>query len=110
MIRKIIENDLIDYFEASKFVGFVLEFDQEICGEIFCHEKIWWNNSELFLDEMFIKSEMQRKGYGSERLKAIENYKKYSNKITADRCSFLSTCQLLYFDYTGFSLLFISFL
>ncbi|MEG0899550.1 MAG: GNAT family N-acetyltransferase, partial [Oscillospiraceae bacterium] len=67
-------NYLLDYFDTSKFVGFVLELNQEICGAIFCHEKIWWDNSELFIDEMFIKPEMQRKGYGSELLKSAENY------------------------------------
>lgn len=65
---------LLDYFEANKFVGFALFVDQELCGAIFCHEKIWWNNSELFIDEMFVKPELQRKGYGCELLKATEDY------------------------------------
>ena len=63
-----------DYFEAKKFVGFVLEIDRKICGAMFCHEKIWWNNSELFIDEMFVQPEMQGKGYGSELIKTAEEY------------------------------------
>jgi Acetyltransferases len=65
---------LKDYFVAKKFVGFVLEIDDKVFGAIFCHEKIWWNNSELFIDEMFIIPNLQRKGYGSTLLKAAESY------------------------------------
>ncbi len=65
---------LLDYFEANKFLGFVLVLDQEICGAIFCHEKIWWNNSELYIDEMFIDPKLQRNGHGSELLKAAEDF------------------------------------
>ena len=38
---------LKDYFEAKKFVGYVVEENGEIVGALFAHEKIWWNNSEL---------------------------------------------------------------
>ena len=48
---------LLYYFEASKFVGFVLVLDRVICGAIFCHEKIWWNNNELYIDEGVIHFE-----------------------------------------------------
>lgn len=65
---------LKDYFDSKKFVGFVLELDGRLCGAAFCHEKIWWNNSELFIDEMFVEPSMQRRGYGSELLSAAEDY------------------------------------
>lgn len=67
---------LTDFFESKKFVGYVLEIDGEICGGIFCREKIWWNNSELFIEEMFIHPDLQRKGYGSQLLMAAEDYVK----------------------------------
>jgi aminoglycoside 6'-N-acetyltransferase I len=65
---------LTDFLRARKFVGFVLVEDSKTIGAIFCHEKIWWNNNELFVDEMFILPEMQRKGYGTQLLQAAENY------------------------------------
>lgn len=65
---------LKDYFKAEKFVGFIMEIGGRLCGAIFCHEKIWWNNSELFIDEMFINPAFQRRGYGSELIKAAEVY------------------------------------
>ena len=67
---------LEDYFEAKKFVGFVLEENEKIIGAMFAHEKIWWNNSELYIDEMFILPEMQRSGYGSMLINAAEDYVK----------------------------------
>lgn len=65
---------LMDYFRAEKFVSFVLEEDGDIIGALFAHEKIWWNNSELYVDEVFITPAKQRGGYGSALLKAAEQY------------------------------------
>jgi len=67
---------LEDYSEAKKFVGFVLEDNGKIIGAMFAHEKIWWNNSELYIDEMFILPEKQRSGYGSMLITAAEEYVK----------------------------------
>ncbi len=71
---------LEDYFDAKKFIGFVLEDNGKIIGAMFAHEKIWWNNSELFIDEMFIRPENQRCGYGSMLINAAEEYVK-ENKL-----------------------------
>lgn len=70
----IAQDYLSDYFEMKKFVGYVLTVDEKVIGAMFCHEKIWWNNSELFIDEMFISPESQRKGYGTQLIKSAENY------------------------------------
>lgn len=67
---------LEDYFEAKKFVGFILEVEGKIIGALFAHEKIWWNNNELYIDEMFILPEKQRGGYGSMLINAAEEYVK----------------------------------
>ena len=65
---------LMDFFEMKKFVGYVMEDEGEILGGIFAHEKVWWNNSEVFVEEMFIKPELQRLGYGSMLLEKIGEY------------------------------------
>ena len=65
---------LTDFYRMQKFVGYVLEEKGEILGGIFAHEKVWWNNSEIFVEEMFVKPEVQRKGYGSMLLKKVEEY------------------------------------
>lgn len=67
---------LEDYFNARKFAGFVMEENDKIIGAMFAHEKIWWNNSELFIDEMFVLPELQRNGYGSMLIKVAEDYVK----------------------------------
>ena len=67
---------LSDFFEARKFVGYVMEENGEILGGIFAREKIWWNNSEVFVEEMFVKPELQRQGCGTLLLQAVETYVK----------------------------------
>ena len=65
---------LTDFFNMQKFIGYVLEEEDIIIGGLFAHEKVWWNNSEVFIEEMFVKPEYQRKGYGSILLKQVEAY------------------------------------
>ena len=72
--REVAIEYLTDLYNMQKFVGYVIEVDDTICGAIFAHEKVWWNNSEVFVEEMFIKPEYQRKGYGSLLLKNVEEY------------------------------------
>lgn len=67
---------LQDFFDAKKFVGYVLCDDDVVVGAVFAHEKIWWNNSEVFIEEMFIRPEQQRKGLGTLLLNEVENYVK----------------------------------
>ena len=65
---------LTDFFCMAKFVGFAAEENGEILGALFAREKVWWNNSELFIEEMFIQPERQRQGLGSALLQAAEAY------------------------------------
>ena len=65
---------LTDFFRMQKFVGYVLESDSIVMGGIFAHEKVWWNNSEVFVEEMFVEPELQRKGYGTRLLNQVEDY------------------------------------
>ncbi len=70
------QNYLTDYFDAAKFIGYVIENEDGVFGAVFAHEKIWWNNSEVFIDEMFIRPDMQGKGHGSALLARMEEYVK----------------------------------
>ena len=65
---------LTDFFEMKKFLGYVIEENDEILGALFAHEKVWWNNSEVFIEEMFIRPDMQGKGLGSMLLGQVEAY------------------------------------
>lgn len=67
---------LTDYVNMPKFVGYVLVEDGVLVGAIYAHEKVWWNNSEVFVEEMFVKPDLQRKGYGTMLLKQVEGYVK----------------------------------
>ena len=78
---------LEDYFDVKKFGGFVVEENDKIIGALFAHEKIWWNNSELYIDEMFIIPEMQGNGLGSRLIKTAEKYVKKYNLAGLTLCT-----------------------
>ena len=65
---------LSDFFQMSKFIGYVMEEDSVVIGAIFAHEKVWWNNSEVFIEEMFVRPDMQGRGCGTMLLQQIESY------------------------------------
>jgi len=65
---------LTDFFEAKKFVGYLICEAESVLGAVFAHEKIWWNNSEIFVEEMFVVPERQRSGLGTALLNEIEKY------------------------------------
>ena len=65
---------LQDFVEHKKFVGFTLIKDEKVAGAILCREKVWWNNSELYIEEMFVAPEFQRQGHGVQLLKTVEEY------------------------------------
>jgi aminoglycoside 6'-N-acetyltransferase I len=48
--------------------------DGEIAGAILAHTKTWWTNDQLYIDELFIAPEMQKKGVGKTLLGHAEQY------------------------------------
>ena len=94
---------LEDYFGAKKFVGFVLEEKGIIIGAMFAHEKIWWNNSELYIDEMFVLPEKQRCGYGSMLISAAEEYVKEHNLAGVTLCTNKYAPAPVFYRKNGFS-------
>ena len=82
--KDVAEDYLKDFFESKKFVGYVAEENSAIIGGLFAHEKIWWNNSEVFVEEMFVTPAKQGNGIGTALLKEVEKYieKKHLAGIT----------------------------
>ena len=70
---------LKDFFENKKFVGYVAEEEGEVIAGIFAHEKVWWNSSEVFVEEMFVTPEKQGNGIGTSLLQQVEEYVKKHN-------------------------------
>lgn len=58
------ERYLSDFISNSNFIGFVVLDEDEIVGAMFARRKIWWTNDEIFVEEIFIKPDWQRHGYG----------------------------------------------
>lgn len=65
---------LQEIVDQKRFVGFTLWENEKLIGAIFTHEKTWWSNDEIFIDEMFVLPEYQRKGHGTELIQAVEKH------------------------------------
>jgi len=65
---------LSDLFAARKFVGYAAQEEDRLIGAVFAHEKVWWNNSEVYVEEMFVRPECQRMSCGSRLMEQVEAY------------------------------------
>ena len=63
-----------DFYDHKKFVGFTAWEKEKLIGALFAHEKVWWNNSEVFIEEMFVAPEKQGKGIGTALLREVEKH------------------------------------
>lgn len=65
---------LTDFFHMPKFVGYVIVENGDILGALFAREKVWWNNSEVYVEELFVKPECQGRGYGTMLMNRVERH------------------------------------
>lgn len=67
---------LSDFISNGNFIGYVAMEADEIVGAMFAHRKTWWTNDEIFIDELFIKPDQQRQGYGKMLIDRAEELSK----------------------------------
>jgi len=60
--------------DHKKFIGFTLLVDNAIKGAILCRERTCWNNNEIYVEELFVSPDVQRRGFGTALLRAVERY------------------------------------
>jgi len=60
----------------KRFLGYTLWDNGLLIGAVFCHMKNHYRGDEIFIDEMYISSDYQRKGHGMELMNAVEKYAK----------------------------------
>lgn len=65
---------LADYMAAQRFIGYAAVTESLLVGAVFAHEKIWWNNVEVFIDEMFVLPAHQGQGIGRALMNHLEAY------------------------------------
>ena len=69
---------LADFAASQNFIGYVAVDAEEIVGAMFAHRKTWWTNDEIFIDELFIKPDRQRQGFGKLLMNQAEQLSKES--------------------------------
>lgn len=64
---------LTDISRMPRFLGYVAVEEDEVFGAIFAREKIWWNNHEVYVEEMFVRPERQQNSIGSQLMRRVED-------------------------------------
>lgn len=52
----------------------VAELEDEVVGAAFCRLRTWYSGSELYIEEIFVQTEYQRRGIGGSMLSFLEEY------------------------------------
>ena len=67
---------LLEIAENKRFLGYTLWDNEELIGAVFCYLKTYYNGSEVFIEEIWVSPDHQRKGYGVMLMEEIEKYAK----------------------------------
>ena len=70
---------LHELIDNKRFFGFTLWDESILTGAIFCHGKSWYKGDEAYIDELFVASELQRKGRGKTLMDCVEKFAKDNN-------------------------------
>ena len=68
--------------DNKRFFGYTLWDNGLMIGATFCHMKNHYKGDEIFIDEMFISPDFQRKGYGMKLMNEIETFAKANSCIS----------------------------
>jgi GNAT superfamily N-acetyltransferase len=65
---------LLEYVESKQFIGFAMYDEGKVVAALFAHQKTWWTNTQVMIDELFVSGEKQRMGYGKRLLNHFYDY------------------------------------
>ncbi|MHB1177486.1 MAG: GNAT family N-acetyltransferase, partial [Daejeonella sp.] len=65
-------------FESSRFVCFVIYEGDEPVAAMFSHVNSWWINDLLVIDELFVSTTKQGKGYGQALMNSAREFSKHN--------------------------------
>ncbi|MCL1862259.1 MAG: GNAT family N-acetyltransferase [Defluviitaleaceae bacterium] len=63
-----------DLTERKRFFGYTLWSGDKLVGAVFAYTKTFYTGDEVYVDELFISPDHQRKGYGTALMAEIEKY------------------------------------
>lgn len=67
---------LSELMSNDNFIGYVITESDMIIGAMFPRRKTWWTNDEIFINELLIKPDRQRQGYGGKLIAQAEKLSK----------------------------------
>jgi len=67
---------LFELTENKRFLGYTLWNNDELVGAVFCNLKTYHSGSEIYVEELWVSSDCQRKGCGTILMDEVEKYAK----------------------------------
>ena len=103
-------NYLRELIENNRFFGFTLWDNTVLVGTILCHAKNHYKGEEIFVDELFVSPDYQRKGHGMELMDAVDNFARENHFISVTLLTgkekpsfhFFEKCGCKYLPYLAF--------
>ena len=70
---------LSDLAERKRFLGYTIWDKNELVGAVFAYTKTFYKGDEIYVDELFVSPDHQRKGYGLQLMQTLEKYAQTNN-------------------------------
>lgn len=78
-----------DFYQTPGFLGILAIDNKEMIGCILGIKRVWWEEDEYFINEMFVKQNHQNRGVGKKLLdyliKELRNRNIYNMTLLTDR-------------------------
>lgn len=63
-----------ELYSYPRFTGFLMEQDEEVVAAVIGHQKTWWKQDEVVVEELFISPRYQGQGHGKTLLQQVEDF------------------------------------
>jgi len=95
------EKYLREIIDNKRFMGYTLWENDVLTGVVFCHIKSHYKGDEIFVDELFVSPDYQRKGYGMELMGAVEKYAKENSFVNITLLTSMGSPSFKFYEKFG---------
>jgi len=88
--------------DNNRFLGYTLWDNDVLIGAVFAHMKNHYKGEEIFIDELFISPECQRKGYGMVLMDAVEKYARENGFVSVTLLTGVNKPPFAFYEKLGY--------
>ena len=94
---------LCEITDHQRFIGYILWESDVLIGVVFCRIETHFNGDIMFVEELFISVDSQRKGYGAVLMKEVEKYASENSVVSVTLLTSRGTPPFKFYEKIGYA-------